>query len=145
MQDPVAMCSEANLASNGQSLGGDEGKAPGAKPPGARGCITPGTQRLPPLAHRGNAPELDSSRGKQKAQEEEVDNSSGCAEGKNITWGILQVQNSFSAAVSHSDTAQGFPGAEVLPSELWALGPCETSCFNSRKTAFDTEVALACS
>lgn len=23
--------------------------------------------------------------------------------------------------------------------------PCEASCFNSRKTAFDTEVALACS
>lgn len=54
------MCSEANLASNGQSLGGDEGKAPSARPPGACGMHHAGNAAcVPLLAHRGGTPESE--------------------------------------------------------------------------------------
>lgn len=54
------MFSEANLVGNGQSLGGDEGKALGAKPPGACRMHRTGDAAFPPLlAQRGDTPELE--------------------------------------------------------------------------------------
>lgn len=54
------MCSEANLVSNGQSLGGDEGKALSAKLPGACRMHHAGNAAfLPLLADQGDTPELE--------------------------------------------------------------------------------------